>query len=457
MPMDIKKLISPRSIAVYGVSLTNLSHPANIIYSKNRLRRLTDAHAINPKGGLIYGERIYKNISEINKPIDAAVIAVRAELVPGVMKECIDYGVAGAVVVAGGFAETGKAYLEDEIRELALENDFALIGPNCIGVWSPPMVDTLFLPPERLIDIRKGGISFISQSGGILVDLMIKLTQEGSGLARGISIGNRAVLDEVDIARFLDRDPETNVIAVYIEGFKAGRGRAFAEFIRTAKKPVVFLKSGRTPEGSAAVASHTASVAGDYKTLSDVLCEAGGIEAKNESDLIAFTGALDTRQKREMDRVCIITASGGHGAIAGDSCHDAGLAIARIPEDAQEELRKLLTPAVAGIASLRNPIDLTGSASDEDFMQAVRFALAREEVGGAIILLLPYLPAVTPDLGSRIAQICQETGKPTVAYIPHVDKYGIFIEGFEAHGIPVSHSVRGAVAMAGALSDKERR
>ncbi len=456
MTMDLKRLFAPSRIAVYGVSRTNLSHPANVIYSKNRLRRLTESYAINPKGGSLYGERLYENIGEIGKPIDAAVIAVRAELVADVVRECIANGVAGAVVVAGGFAETGKAHLEEEIRELALAHDFALIGPNCIGLWSPPMVDTLFLPPERLIDIRKGGISIISQSGGILVDLMIKLTQEGSGLAKGISIGNRAVLDEVDIARFLDRDPETKVIAVYIEGFKEGRGRAFADFIRRAKKPVVFLKSGKTPEGSKAVASHTASVAGDYKTLSDVLQAAGGVEAKNESDLIAFTGALDTSQKREMENVCIITASGGHGAIAGDSCYDCGLKLARIPEEAQAELRKRLTPAVADISSLRNPIDLTGSGSDQDFIETVRFTLARDEVGGAIILLMPYLPALTPDIGGRIAQACLESGKPTVVYMPHVDKYGIFIEGFEANGIPVSHSVRGAVAMAAALAKKER-
>ncbi|MDT8274425.1 MAG: CoA-binding protein, partial [Desulfomonilia bacterium] len=136
-------------------------------------------------------------------------------------------------------------------------------------MFSPPAMDTFFLPPERLIEIRPGGVTLVSQSGGILVDLMIKLTQEGAGIARGLSIGNRAAVDEVDLIRFLADDPRTRVIGLYLEGFLPGRGRDFVELIRKTEKPVVFMKSGKTPGGSRAVASHTASVAGDYRVLHD--------------------------------------------------------------------------------------------------------------------------------------------------------------------------------------------
>lgn len=455
--MDLKRILSPESVAIFGVSLGNPFNPTNIIYHKNRLRYKARAYAINPKGGELYGERIFKNLGELPEKADLAVVGVRAELVPGLLRECVKAGTGGAIIISGGFAEAGRADLQEEISAISKENDFPVIGPNCLGIYSPPFVDTFFLPPERLIEIRHGGVTLVSQSGGILVDMMIKLTEEGAGIARGISIGNRAAIDEVDLVRHFAQDDATKVIGLYLEGFKPGRGRDFIELLRSIEKPVVYMKSGKTPGGQRAVASHTASVAGDYRVLKEIMDEAGALEAKNESEFVAFCEGLEVKHAKSMDNVVIISASGGHGAIASDECYSAGLNMPQIPEEDAAKLREELIPSIRAIASLANPIDLTGSATDSDFIAASRFLLQKDYVGGAVVLLLPYLPAITPDVGARIALASKEAGKPIVAYVPHIEKYGIFIEGFEANGIPVSHSVQGAVHMAKALAAKARK
>ncbi|MHC4779738.1 MAG: CoA-binding protein [Planctomycetota bacterium] len=450
--MDLKRLFEPETIAVYGVSRTNPFHPANIIYHKNHLRYRARTWGINPKGGDLYGETLYATASDVPETVDLAVVGIRAENVLGALRDCIDAGVGGAIVISGGFAETGRADLQQQITDLSRENDFPVVGPNCLGVYSPPNMDTFFLPPERLISIREGGVALVSQSGGILIDLMIKLSQEGAGISCGVSIGNRAALDEVDLARFLLGDPRTAVLGMYIEGFGPGRGRDFVELLAGTNKPVVFMKSGKTPGGSRAVASHTASVAGDYRVLHELLASAGALEARTESEFVSFCEAFSTKCERPMRRVGIVTASGGHGAMASDECFEARLEVPVMDPSIAAGLRETLSPNIRAIASVTNPVDLTGSAADSDFIAATRYLLNLEEVDGVVLLLLPYLPAITPDIGARIAQVRREAGKPVVTYIPHIDKYGIFIEGFETNGVPVAHTVPGAVHMAQALS-----
>lgn len=449
--MDLAKLLQPETVAVVGISRSNPFHPANVIYHKNKLRYRPDTFAVSPRGGTLFGEKIHTDIREIPGRVDLAVLVIRADYVPATIQACIEAGVGSAIVISGGFAETGRADLQAEIAAVASKHDFPVIGPNCLGVYSPPHVDAFFLPYERLIEPRRGNVSLVSQSGGILVDLMIKLTQEGVGLARAVSVGNKAVLDEVDLLRFLDQDPATEVIGIYLEGFGPGRGRDFVELVERMNKPVVIQKAGRTPGGTRAVSSHTAAIAGDYRVFADVLAQAGAIEAPTEAAFVATCEAYSCCRERGVHRVCIVTASGGHGAIASDGCHQAGLELVEIPEEDRRTLQAALSESIRPIASLRNPIDLTGSATDMDFLSATRYFLERDYVDCVLLLLLPYLPAVTTDVGARIAQVAREIDKPVVTYIPHVDRYSIFIDGFEANGVPVAHSVEGAVHMAKAL------
>jgi len=449
--MDFHALFEPQSLAVIGVSLTNDRHPANVIYNKNRLRYPLQVFPVNPQGGKLHGEQLFRDVSEIPDEIDLAVLAVRAEYVPDVFLSCIKKGVKGAVVVSGGFAEVGRQDLQDRIAAIAREGDFPFIGPNCIGVYSPSHVDTFFVANERVVRPEPGNVALVSQSGGILVDQMIKFAAEGTGMSRAVSIGNKAMLTELDLLKYLENDPKTGVIAFYVEGFGRNEGREFVLAASTCCKPVIVLKAGKTAGGQRAVSSHTASLAGDYSVFSAVLSQYGVVEALNEQELVNFCEALSRYPQSIHGQIGIVTGSGGHGALATDVCSSFGLTVPVLPEGVQQELRNDLSPSVRSIATLSNPVDLTGSGIDDDFSAAVSRLSAMPQIDCVIVLLLPYLPGITLDLSARLSQIHQQTGKPLIAYVPHVERYRILIEGFELNGVPVAHSIEGAILMAEAM------
>jgi acyl-CoA synthetase (NDP forming) len=449
--VNLGGLFKPKTLAVIGISLTNEKHPANVIYNKNNLRLEAKVFPVNDRGGIYQGEKVYTSIIDIPKKVDLAVVATRSEAVPKIMTDCIRSGVGGAVVISGGFAETGNIGLQDQIVTIAKEADFPFIGPNCLGIYSPPHVDTFFIPSERIVRPEKGKVALVSQSGGILVDHMVKLAGEGVGLSMAVSIGNKALIGEIDLLDYFTKDPETNVIAFYVEGFGKREGREFVLKAGQCPKPVVILKAGKTSSGIRAVSSHTASMAGDYEVFSSVLAQYGVVEAKDEFELIPFCEALSCYQNPINGTIGIITGSGGHGALAVDACLSHGLSVPTLSEQDQIEIKEKISQKIQAIASLTNPIDLTGSAMDEDFVTATNFLSKTEEIDCILILLLPYVPGITSDLGARLSQIYRQTGKPMVAYIPHVEKYLMFIEGFQLNQIPVAHSIEEAVHMAEAL------
>jgi acetyltransferase len=334
---------------------------------------------------------------------------------------------------------------------MARAAEFPFIGPNCLGIYAPGRFDTFFLPGERLVRPNPGHVGFVSQSGGVLVDQMVKFTQQGLGLSLAVSIGNKALIRELDLLRHLADDPETRVIAFYVEGFGRNEGRAFVELAAAIPKPVVVLKAGKTSEGSRAVSSHTASLAGDYRVFSDVLAQHGIVEARNEFELTCFCESLSHYPRGIEGNVGIITVSGGHGAIASDICADLGLRVPRLPETVKAGLRAGLSANIRDIASLENPVDLTGSAVDEDFLAALNVLSQAAEIDSVLLLLLPYSPGISSDLGARLSYVHQQNRKPLVAYVPHVEKYRILIEGFELNRVPVASSIDGAAFMLEAM------
>jgi acyl-CoA synthetase (NDP forming) len=449
--MNFQKLLEPESMAVIGISLTNFRHPANVVYNKNNLRYPVRVFAVNPRGGKLQGRPVFPNISEVPGKVDLAVIAARAEQCPDILAECIGAGVGGAAVISGGFAETGRQDLQDRMTAMAREAGFPFIGPNCLGIHSPGFVDTFFIPSERMVRPDAGNVALVSQSGGVLVDQMVKFAGEGVGLSRAVSIGNKAVVKEIDLLRYLENDPKTEVIAFYMEGFGKNEGREFVLAAAQCRKPVIVLKAGKSPRGQQAVSSHTAALAGDYKTFSAVLAQFGIVEAVNEFELVSFCESLSCYPRAIEGRVGVVTGSGGHGALCVDVCHSQGLSVPPLPGSMQEAVRAQLNPSIRAIASLGNPIDLTGSAVDDDFVTAVGHLSRCPEVDCIMILLLPYLPGITSDLGASLSHLYLQDQKPMIAYVPHEEKFRMLIEGFELNRIPVSPSIEGAVHMAEAM------
>jgi acetyltransferase len=449
--MNLQPLFKPKTMAVIGVSLTNDRHPANVIYNKNSHRYPIKVYPVNARGGVFQNEEVCASVSAIPHHVDLAVIAVRAEYVPDILAECIKAGVGSAAIISGGFAESGNKEIQERMVAMAREADFPFIGPNCLGIYVPGEVDTFFIPSERMVRPVSGTVALISQSGGILADQMLKFSQEGIGLSVAMSIGNKALINELHLLEYLGNDPKTKVLAFYVEGFGKNEGREFVRAAGKCSKPVVVLKAGKSPEGRRAVSSHTASMAGDYTVFSAVLAQHGIIEAQNELELVSFCESLSCYSRFTGRNVGIVTGSGGHGALAVDACTDHGLAVPPLPLPLQQELRRQLSPSTQAIASVGNPIDLTGSAVDDDFVATVSHLSKTPEIDCIIVLMLPYLPAISSDLGARLSQIYRQERKPLIAYIPHIEKYGMLIEGFELNNIPVSPSIEGAVLMATAM------
>ncbi len=451
MNTNFKPLFAPQTMAVVGVSLTNSSHPANVIFNKLSLRYPVKVYPVNPRGGYILKDRVYKNLSQVPEKIDHVVIAARAAHVPAILEECIACDAGAATIISGGFAESGRQDLQDRISAMAREAGFPFIGPNCLGIYVPDTFDTFFLPGERLVRPMKGNVALVSQSGGVLVDQMVKFAGQGVGLSLAVSIGNKALVRETHLLRYLARDPATEVIAFYIEGFGPGEGRTFVELARKCPKPVVVLKAGKSNQGKLAVSSHTASLAGDYTVFSQVLAQHGIVEARNEYELISFCESLSCYKQAITGQVGIITVSGGHGVLAVDACAAHGLQVPALEAATCELIRNGLSPSIREIAALGNPVDLTGSARDDDFIAAATGLVKSSAIDCILLSLLPYSPGISSDLGARLSHVNRNQNMPVVAYVPHVEKYRMLIEGFELNRVPVSNSIEGAVLMLEAL------
>ena len=449
--MDLKYLFKPSTMAVVGVSTSQDNHPANVIYNKNHLRYPVKTFPVNPKGGILNRETLYPSVGNIKEDIDMAVIAVRAEYVPKVVEQCIQKGVAGAVIISGGFAEAGNLKLQQRLVDMAKEASFPFVGPNCLGIYAPDHVDTFFLPGERIIRPDRGNVGFVSQSGGVLVDQMVKFAGQGIGVSLAVSIGNKACIKETDMLDWFDQDPETKVIAFYIEGFEKKEGRKFIKRVEHCSKPVVVFKAGKTKKGIEAVSSHTASLAGNYRVFSEIMKQYCVAEADSEYELTSFCEALSCYPKGIKGNVGIISLSGGHGVIAADACELYGISLPEIEKETMNTIKDKLSPEIRNIVSLANPLDLTGSSVDSDIVTSARHLSRDTNIDCILALLIPYSPGVSADIGAKLSQVARNEGKPMIAYVPNEDKYKIIIEGFELNNIPVASSVEGAVMMAKAL------
>jgi len=445
--MNLDRLLKPKRVAVIGVSTSNDNHPANVIFKKLHFRYPVDVYAVNNRGGELHGIPVYPGIADVPGAIDLAIIAVRAAYSPEVLESCIGKGVGGAVIVSGGFAETGNAALQDRVTTIAKAADFPFIGPNCLGYFSPGKVDTFILPSERIETPLAGGVAIISQSGAFLVDLLVKFSKHGIGVSQAVSIGNKAVIREIDLLNYFKNDPNTNVVILYIEGFAKNEGRAFAEAAACIGKPVVVIKSGKSAAGRRAVSSHTASIAGDYKVFSEVMAQHGIIEAQNEYEILSYCKVLNAYPRSIQRSIGIITISGGHGAAATDMCASRGFVLPEIPEQVRQKIYQRLSPSVRDIATISNPVDLTASAVDEDFIAAYDEMTNLPDYHAFLMLVLPYSTGVSVDIGAKVSNPSKKRVRPLVAYIPHMAKYQAFIEGFELNGVPVSDSIEGAVMM----------
>lgn len=467
--MDLEKLFRPKSMAVVGISKKNHLSPGRIVMLKNEFEMQVKVYGIYPSGGEIEGIPLYERLDKLPEIPDLLVIAVGPDDTLDYIQQCADLNIPSAVIISGGFAETGikGRKRQDTLEKIAFDSDIAVLGPNCLGVYAPPLVDTIFLPTERITKPPKGSVALISQSGGVLVDQFFnKFKERNIGVSTAVSIGNRAVVDEIMLLEYFSKvDPETSNIAFYLEGFKEGRAREFLKLAKESEDTVILYFGGKTREGKVATLSHTASLAGNYKIQYAALRQNHVIQPHSERELLTSLKVFDVLSHRKnpfgnnvvtYGNVVIVSVSGGHGVIAADMLKSYGLNRVDFTKKEKAELKELMNPVARDIASFNNPIDLTGSVLDTDIESVMRYLSDIERIECIILLLLPYPPNISFQIGRRIANIVASKKKPVVCFVPYVSKYEMIIESLELAYIPVFHSIKEAVQAVSALKHRTR-
>ena len=365
-----------RSVAVIGASKEPGKIGREILYSLLSSGYKGKVYPINPKYEEIAGLKCYKSITEVPDFIDLAVLAIPAHLAPKIVEECGRKGVKAIVIVSGGFKEVGGLgeELEKKVSEIARRYNIRVIGPNCIGVFDGrTRIDTFFQNYQRMIRPPPGTVAFLTQSGTYGCTVLEWMAEEGIGISKFVSYGNMVDVDEAELLEYLWMDPETKIIAFYIESLKSGR-----RFIEVARrvirdKPVIVLKAGRTAYGAKAAKSHTGGLAGDYMIIRGALKQAKVIMVDTLVELYDTIKAFYMSPLPKGDKIAMITNGAGPCVMAADEIEELGLQLATYSEDTIDYLKRSLPP----YAQIGNPLDLTGSATTRDFMISGK-ALAKD-------------------------------------------------------------------------------
>jgi len=373
---SLQAIFRPQSVAVIGASTA----PEKLGYQI--FKNILDAgfpgtvYPINPKATEILGRPCYPSIDAIPADVDLATIIIPAALVADSIRQCSKRGAKGAIVISGGFSETGPEgeALQNKLLQAARESNVAVIGPNCQGVNNPHHPLCASWP----LLTRRGGVAVVSQSGTVGAALMDWASQEELGVSTFVSLGNRADVDEADLIHYFAQDPHTRTIAIYMEGVKVAP--KFLQAVRQCRKPIVVLKAGRTPKGRKAAESHTRSLAGRDEVYEGVFRQLGIHRADDLEELYDFSKALAYLPRPKGRRLLIVTSSGGSGILATDMAENTGLDVVPLPEEMARKLRDVL-PKHCIVA---NPLDLTGDANAEMYRQVVEAAGPHFDIVGLI-------------------------------------------------------------------------
>ncbi len=381
----LDKFFQPRTIALIGATSTpGFGFGIPLFWKKNGW--LDRAYLVNPRGGTIQGKGVLRSISELPERIDLAVILVPSALVPGVLTELGEKGVRAVIIESAGFAEIGAEgkKRQDELAAPARRLGIRLIGPNCVGVVN---TEARFATIEIMDpSMEPGPVGIIAQSGVFGNILLDHLPAAGLKISKVATLGNKIDVDEADCLDYLLGDAATRVILMYLEGSRDGR-RMTAALRRTcARKPVVILKSGRTPYGREATRSHTASLSGEDQIYGAAFRQTGAIRAAHLQEMIEITRVLTSQPPMAGKKIGILTTSGSMGALAADAVYGEKMELARWGADTFREIRSK-APAWANV---KNPLDIGPSGIFPDACRAV-FADPGPD-GFILIPVIPYTP-----------------------------------------------------------------
>ncbi len=418
------KIFRPQTVAVIGAS----NNPKKVGYAlvRNLEHFKGKLFPVNPKYEEVLGFKCYPSVKEIPEEVDCSLIAVPSKLVPEVLKECGEKGVKLSVVISAGFGETGEEgkRLEERLREICKTYGMRLLGPNTLGFMVPSLkLNASFsssMPPA-------GSVSFLSQSGALITAVVDRAIEERFGFSEVVSLGNQADIEITETIELAVRNRDTKVILSYVEGVRFGR--ELLSFV--GEKPTVFIKAGRGERGKRAAASHTGSLAGDYKLFRDLIETKGGIVVDSLEEAFDVCNLLKAYGRLRGKRILIVTNAGGPGTLASDYSEEFGLELISI-SPVKEELSKYLPPNWSRI----NPVDLIGDATSDRYRNAFK-ALEKLEWDVCLVIVTPQSMTDSPEIAQEVIKLRNRTKRAVVGCFMGGHSVRTAVEILKSEGIPV--------------------
>ncbi len=390
MPMDDKtfqqfeEFIHSKSVAVIGTSSSGGFYWLRSFLDYGFPGKI---YPVNPKIDEAHGLKFYKSLSEVQGPVDYAVLRVPARIVPSVLDECIAKNCKAITIFTSGYSELGTEegrQREKVITEKIKSSPMRAFGPNCIGLACP---ETGFAFRPDLKPIH-GPIGFVSQSGGKAIDCYLAVTETKLGISKVFSYGNEADITSWELVEYLHRDPKTQVIGIYIEGVRDGPRLRKAIGNCAADKPVVVWKSGITEEGSRAVSSHSAAIAGSANIWHALLRQIGAISVDSFEQLINTVVTFLRCPPPPGKRVALVAISGGAGVAGTDSLAKYGFEIPQLSPETIQSLSKII---YAVGTNIKNPVDMaTSYFYPENMVQTIKHVAEDKNIDAIIVEVTPH-------------------------------------------------------------------
>jgi acetyltransferase len=381
---NIDRIFNPGGVAVIGASEKAGSVGSTLMLNFVQSGFDGNLFPVNPRHRTIHGLKTLPSILTAEHSIDLAVIATPIETVPSIVKECVKKGVKGAIIVSAGGKEAGAngRKIEAEIATYAREGGLRIIGPNCLGIICPRQnLNASFAAHMPY----KGNLAFISQSGAICSAILDLSMQEGFGFSHFVSIGSMLDVDFGDLIDFLGADPQVSSILLYIESLTHVRKFMSAARAVSRSKPIIVLKSGRSPAGTKAAASHTGAMAGEDNVYDAAFMRAGIVRVDTIGELFDCAELMARQPRPTGAQLAVITNAGGPGVMAADAISRYGSEPARPKPETRDKLNEVLPPLWSG----SNPIDILGDASPQRFSDAIEICVAATEFDGVLVILSP--------------------------------------------------------------------
>jgi acetyltransferase len=406
----LEPFFNPRNVAVIGATETAGSVGRTILWNLITNPFGGTVFPVNPKRQSVMGIKASPSIADVPAKVDLAVVVTPAETVPGVIRQCADAGVAGAIVISAGFKELGKPGIELEQRMLteARRTKMRIIGPNCLGVMNP--ISGLNATFARGI-ARPGKVAFISQSGALLTAILDWSLSERVGFSAFVSTGTMLDVGWGDLIDYFGSDSRTQAIMLYMESI--GSARAFLSAAREValNKPIIVIKAGKSEAAAKAAASHTGSLTGSDEVLNAAFRRIGVLRVDTIAELFHMAEILGKQPRPSGRRLVIVTNAGGPGVLATDALIAGGGELAALNPETIEELNHVLPPAW----SHANPIDVLGDAGPERYVQALQIAARDRNGDGLLVILTPQDMTDPTRTAEALQKYAQVDGKPVFA------------------------------------------